>query len=47
MNTFGVQREKDMKRKFHPTEAISRVKEINDFLERCEQEVLRGANRKS
>jgi len=39
LNTFGVQREKDVKRKFHPTEVISRVKEINDFLERCEQEV--------
>ena len=39
LNTFGVRNETGEKKKFHPTEAITRVKEVNDFIEKCEQEV--------
>ena len=39
LNTFGVQEEKDQKKKFHPTEAIARIKEVSDFIENCEIEV--------
>ena len=38
LNTFGVQKEKDQKKKFHPTEAIARIKEVSDFIENCEVE---------
>ena len=39
LNTFGVQKEKDQKKKFHPTEAIARINEVSDFIENCEVEV--------
>ena len=39
LNTFGVQKEKDQKKKFHPTEAIARIKEVSDFIENCKVEV--------
>ena len=38
LNTFGVQEEKDQKKKFHPTEAIARIKDVSDFIENCEVE---------
>ena len=43
MNTFGVQKGKDRKKKFHPTEAITRIKEVGDFNENCEVEVRQVA----
>ena len=43
LNTFGVQKEKDQKKKFHPTEAIARIKEVSDFIENCEIEVRQVA----
>ena len=39
LNTFGVQEGKDQKKKFHPTEAIARIKDVSDFIENCEVEV--------
>ena len=32
-----MQKEKDEKKKFHPTEAIARIKEVSDFTENCEE----------
>ena len=43
LNTFGVQKEKDQKKKFHRTEAITRIKEVSDFIENCEVEVRQVA----
>ena len=45
LNTFDVQKlkEKDQKKKFHPTEAIARIKEVSDFIENCEVEVRQVA----
>ena len=43
LNTFGVQKEKDQKKKFHPTEAMARIKEVSDFIENCEVEVRQVA----
>ena len=43
LNTFGVQEEKDQKKKFHPTEAIARIKEVSDFIENCKVEVRQVA----
>ena len=42
-NSFSVQKEKDQKKKFHPTEAIARIKEVSDFMENCEVEVRQVA----
>ena len=42
-NTFGVQKEKDQKKKFHPTKAIGRIKEVSDFIENCEVEAKQVA----
>ena len=42
-NTFGEQKKKDQKKKFHPTEAIARIKEVSDFIENCEVEVRQVA----
>ena len=42
-NTFGGQKEKDQKKKFHPTEAIARIKEVSDFIENCEIEIRQVA----
>ena len=42
-NTFGVQKEKDQKKKFHPTEAIARIKELSDLIENCEIEIRQVA----
>ena len=39
LNTFCAQKEKDQKKKFHPTEAIARIKEVSDFIEDCEIEI--------
>ena len=39
LNTFGVQKEKDQKKKFDKTKAIGRIKEVRDFIENCEVEV--------
>ena len=44
LNTFGVQKEKDQKKKFHPTEAIARIKEVIDFIENCEIEIRLGVS---
>ena len=43
LNTSGVQKEKDQKKKFHPTEAIARIKEVSDFVESCEIEIRQVA----
>ena len=44
LDTFGVQKEKDQKKKFHPTEAIARIlKEVSDFTENCKVEVTQVA----
>ena len=40
-------RRTDEKKKFQPTEAIMRVKEINNFIERCEQEVREVAGQQT
>lgn len=43
----GVQKETDEKKKIHPSEAITRVKEVNDFIEKCEQEVREVAGQQA
>ena len=43
LNTFDVQKEKDQKKRFHPTEAIARIKEVSDFIEKCKVEVRQVA----
>ena len=43
LSTFGVQKEKDLKKKFHPTEAIARIREVSDFIDNCEEEVRQMA----
>lgn len=43
LNTFGVQKEKDEKKKFHPADAIARIKEVSDFTDICEVEVRQVA----
>ena len=39
LNAFGVQKEKDQKKKFDKTKAIGRIKVGRDFIENCEVEV--------
>ena len=46
-NTFGIQKEKDQKKKFHPTKAIARIKEVSDFIEKCKVEVRQVAGEKT
>ena len=43
LSTFGVQKGKDQKKKFYPTEAIARIKQVSDFIENCEIEVRQVA----
>ena len=43
LNTFCEQKEKDQKKKFHPTEAIARIKEVSNFIEDFKIEIRQVA----
>ena len=44
LNTFGVQKENYQKKKFHSTEAITRIREVSDFIKNCEVQVRQEAD---
>ena len=37
--TPSVYRSRKTKKRFHPTEAIARIKEVSDFIKNCEVEI--------